>query len=62
MASPSTGRAGGGPSVAAAPEAMPLPLPDKPSIVVLPLANMSAEAGRDYLADEIIKAVTSALS
>ena len=49
-------------SVTAAPEAMPLPLPDKPSIVVLPFANMSAEAGQDYLADGIVEAITSALS
>jgi adenylate cyclase len=43
-------------------EAMPLPLPDKPSIAVLPFANMSAEAGQDYLADGIVEAITSALS
>ena len=49
-------------SVTAAPEAMPLPLPDKPSIVVLPFDNMSAEAGQDYLADGIVEAITSALS
>ncbi len=49
-------------SVATAPEAMPLPLPDKPSIAVLPFANMSAEAGQDYLADGIVEAITSALS
>ena len=39
-----------------------LALPDKPSIVVLPFDNMSAEAGQDYLADEIVEAITAALS
>ena len=47
-------------SVTTAPE--PLPLPDKPSIAVLPFANMSAETGQDYLADGIVEAITSALS
>ena len=39
-----------------------LALPDKPSIVVLPFDNMSAEPGQDYLADEIVEAITAALS
>jgi adenylate cyclase len=39
-----------------------LKLPDKPSIVVLPFGNMSAEAGQDYLADGIVEAITAALS
>jgi adenylate cyclase len=39
-----------------------LELPDKPSIVVLPFDNMSAEAGQDYLADGIVEAITAALS
>jgi adenylate cyclase len=39
-----------------------LKLPDKPSIVVLPFDNMSAEAGQDYLADGIVDAITAALS
>jgi adenylate cyclase len=37
-------------------------LPDKPSIVVLPFDNMSAEPGQDYLADGIVEAITAALS
>src|SRR6202049_4964132 len=37
-----------------------LALPDKPSIVVLPFDNMSAEAGQDYLADGIVEAITAA--
>jgi adenylate cyclase len=39
-----------------------LALPDKPSIVVLPFDNMSAEPGQDYLADGIVEALTAALS
>ncbi|HKO70166.1 MAG TPA: adenylate/guanylate cyclase domain-containing protein [Bradyrhizobium sp.] len=39
-----------------------LALPDKPSIVVLPFDNMSAEPGQDFLADGIVEAITSALS
>jgi adenylate cyclase len=39
-----------------------LTLPDKPSIVVLPFDNMSAETGQDYLADGIVEAITAALS
>ena len=40
----------------------PLNLPDKPSIVVLPFDNMSAEPGQDYIADGIVEAITAALS
>jgi adenylate cyclase len=58
------------PAVEAAPAAEPvapaktrvLALPDKPSIVVLPFDNMSAEPGQDYLADGIVEAITAALS
>jgi adenylate cyclase len=39
-----------------------LTLPEKPSIVVLPFDNMSAEPGQDYLADGIVEAITAALS
>jgi adenylate cyclase len=56
---------GGAPSNAAAPEAArprELALPDKPSIVVLPFDNMSAEPGQDFLADGIVEAITAALS
>ncbi|MEA2881424.1 MAG: adenylate cyclase [Bradyrhizobium sp.] len=43
-------------------KARDLALPDKPSIVVLPFDNMSAEPGQDYLADGIVEAITAALS
>jgi adenylate cyclase len=39
-----------------------LALPNKPSIVVLPFDNMSAEPGQDYLADGIVEAITATLS
>lgn len=42
--------------------AQDLALPDKPSIVVLPFDNMSADPGQDYLADGIVEAITAALS
>src|ERR1700759_2372306 len=51
---------GGAPSGQA--PARPLALPDKPSIVVLPFDNMSAEPGQDFLADGIVEAITAALS
>ena len=44
------------------PPILNLTLPDKPSIVVLPFDNLSAEAGQDYLADGIVEAITAALS
>jgi adenylate cyclase len=39
-----------------------LALPNKPSIVVLPFDNLSADPGQDYLADGIVEAITAALS
>ena len=47
---------------AAAPVPPALPLPDKPSIAVLPFDNMSGESAQDYLADGIVEAITAALS
>jgi adenylate cyclase len=57
--------AGGVPSSPSGPDAArqrELALPDKPSIVVLPFDNMSAEPGQDFLADGIVEAITAALS
>ena len=39
-----------------------LPIPDKPSIVVLPFDNLSAEPNQGYLADGFVEAITAALS
>jgi TolB-like protein/class 3 adenylate cyclase len=41
---------------------MPLPLPDKPSIVVLPFQNMSGDPEQDYFADGMVEEITTALS
>ena len=43
-------------------EKMAFPLPDKPSIAVLPFDNMSDDAEQEYLADGITENITTALS
>src|SRR4029077_5434546 len=40
----------------------PLALPDKPSIAVLPFANMSGDPEQEYFADGITEDITTALS
>jgi adenylate cyclase len=40
----------------------PLSLPDKPSIVVLPFANMSDDSSQDYFSDGITEDITTDLS
>src|SRR4030081_2408235 len=39
-----------------------LPLPDKPSIAVLPFKNMSGDPEQDYFADGMVDEITTALS
>src|SRR5262249_28401233 len=39
-----------------------LPLPDKPSIAVLPFTNMSGDPEQDYFADGIVEDIITALS
>jgi TolB-like protein len=40
----------------------PLPLPDKPSIAVLPFVNLSGDADQDYFADGMVEDIITALS
>ncbi len=46
----------------AAGEREPLPLPDKPSIAVLPFKNLSGDAEQEYFADAITEDIVAALS
>jgi TolB-like protein len=54
-----SGPAAKSPSVTASP---PLPLPDKPSIAVLPFANMSGDPEQEYFADGMVEEIITALS
>jgi adenylate cyclase len=45
----------------AEPESLP-PLPDKPSIAVLPFQNMSGDPEQEYFADGMVEEITTALS
>jgi len=49
-------------SRAAPPVGAPLPLPDKPSIAVLPFANMSGDPEQEYFADGMVEEIITALS
>lgn len=40
----------------------PLPLPDKPSIAVLPFQNISGDPEQEYFADGVVEDITTALS
>jgi adenylate cyclase len=40
----------------------PLPLPDKPSIAVLPFQNMSGDPEQEYFADGVVEEIITALS
>ena len=43
-------------------EVTPLPLPDKPSIAVLPFDNMSGDPDQEHFADGVVESITAALS
>jgi adenylate cyclase len=50
-----------GPNPGDTPESVPA-LPDKPSIAVLPFANMSGDPEQEYFADGMVEEITTALS
>jgi adenylate cyclase len=52
----------GAASTPLAPTPRALPLPDKPSIAVLPFANMSGDAEQEYFADGMVEEIITALS
>jgi adenylate cyclase len=47
---------------ASGPSRAVLPLPDRPSLVVLPFQNLSDDPGQDYFADGLVEDITTALS
>ena len=49
-------------SAAKSPSAPALPLPDKPSIAVLPFANMSGDPEQEYFVDGMVEDIITALS
>jgi adenylate cyclase len=51
-----------GPVTTTAPETPALALPDKPSIAVLPFANMSGDPEQEYFADGMAEEIITALS
>jgi adenylate cyclase len=53
-------RIGGASAVAVA--ALSLPLPEKPSIAVLPFQNLNGDPGQEYFADGMVEEITTALS
>jgi adenylate cyclase len=52
----------GASSRAALPAAAPLPLPDKPSLAVLPFQNMSGDPEQEYFADGMVEEITTAIA
>ncbi len=50
--------AGGTPAV----QPTPLPLPDKPSLAVLPFQNMTADAEQEYFVDGMVEEITTAIA
>jgi TolB-like protein/class 3 adenylate cyclase len=50
------------PAAPATAPTIPLPLPDKPSIAVLPFQNMSDDPEQEYFADGIVEDIITALS
>jgi adenylate cyclase len=57
-----SGGAGRSKTPAGGPAAAHLPLPDKPSIAVLPFQNMSGDPEQDYFADGMVEDIVTGLS
>ena len=53
---------GGVPAAAAVADQAPLTLPSKPSIAVMPFANLSGDPEQDYFADGMVEEIVGALS
>lgn len=49
-------------TVTPAPEAAALPLPDRPSIAIMPFADLSADGGQDYFADGMVEEIVTVLA
>src|SRR5205085_6388316 len=49
-------------AIAAVIQSPPLPLPDKPSIAVLPFENMSGDPEQEYFADGMVEEIITAFS
>jgi adenylate cyclase len=47
---------------AALPVGSPLPLPDKPSLAVLPFENMTGDAEQEYFVDGMVEEITTAIA
>jgi adenylate cyclase len=54
--------AGGAPDAGSAKTGLAPPLPDKPSIAVLPFSNMSGDPEQEHFADGVVESITAALS
>jgi adenylate cyclase len=52
----------GASSRAALPVGAPLPLPDKPSLVVLPFQNMTGDGEQEYFVDGMVEEITTAIA
>jgi TolB-like protein/class 3 adenylate cyclase len=55
-------RIGGEAATAPVAEKPPLPLPDKPSLAVLPFQNMSGDPEQEYFADGMVEEITTAIA
>ena len=52
----------GGEATKAPAETPPLPLPDKPSLAVLPFQNMTGDAEQEYFVDGMVEEITTAIA